>query len=425
MKKFIVTSLFISGLVASEFEFSPLGDLQLRYGTKSLDYTTLGETTLGRKSVDFNDDVFGGELGVGTKYENYNFNIAYHTVQRLHNKNGNRLENEKTWYDENLNEVNYLGTLNLQYTNENTLFTIGRQDYSGKLVDGNKRITQNSFEAIRMEYSKDDTKIDGFYFNKIASSTLSNTVPRNHKYGLLGYGLGYTVGEYSNISEHILNKDKSTNGALNLIFQKGKDSQNITIENLFVDNFFNTTNLTGTYTFSPIQTKFGAIYQTSVGKDFIEQKYNQNLESKLLQGEIKYTKDKFFVAYRVSQTASNKNNVYKGTLFSPFSNKPAWVIGLQTAHALIADTFAQELLVVNTFYIDKLPITLAGGYLEYTIGEDNGLENVPIDTSESFLRAKLYLSKNLASTFEYSVAKNIDILTSTSKDGRVILEYTF
>jgi len=425
MKKFMCTPLFFTTLIASQFEVAPIGDLQLRYNTKSLEYTSLGEAVLGTNKVDFNDYVFGGEIGVNTKYENYNLNIGYHTIQRVHNKDENHLKNEKTWYDENLNEVNYLGTFNLTYTNQNTLFTFGRQEYSGKLVDGNQRITQNSFEGMRVEYKQDDTKIDGFYFNKIASSTIANTVPKNHRYGFLGYGLGYSVGEYANISEHILNKDKSTNGAFNLIFQKGQDSQNIMIENLFVDNFFNTTNLIGTYTFAPFQGKVGVIYQTSVGKDYVEQKYNQNLESRLVQGEIKYTDGKFFVVYRASQTASNRDNVYDGTLFSPFSNKPAWVIGLQTAHGFLADTLAQELLVVNTFYIDKLPITLAGAYLQYAVGEDNGLENSSFDVSEKFLRAKFYLSKKLTSTFEYSVAKNIDIVTASSKNGRVVLEYTF
>jgi len=93
--------------------------------------------------------------------------------------------------------------------------------------------------------------------------------------------------------------------------------------------------------------------------------------------------------------------------------------------SFLADTLAQELLVVNTFYIDKLPITLAGAYLQYAVGEDNGLENSSFDVSEKFLRAKFYLSKKLTSTFEYSVAKNIDIVTASSKNGRVVLEYTF
>lgn len=308
---------------------------------------------------------------------------------------------------------------------------IGRQSYNTQLVNLNYKITQNSYEGISYEYHDQNFDFQSLYFHKVASSTTANSVPFNHKYGFLGYGLGYDTSEFENTSTHLINKNLSTNGAIHFLTKYGENDTYISFENLYIDNFFNTANLTLAYNVSDFYFKIGMLSQKSVGKDHMEnhielrERY-KNLEAKHYQMQIKYQKDNFSLAYSVSHTPYNKKSIYNGTLYSPFSNKTSWLTGMNTNHATIADTTSQNILALyKGLKLYKLPLVLAAGYIKYKIGPDNGLSPVSLDTSEAYYHIKGYFSKNLSTTLQYSHSKNYDPLREKATATKMIITYQF
>lgn len=205
----------------------------------------------------------------------------------------------------------YLGELSIQKKFGNHSLTIGRQTYNTPLVNNNFRITQNAYEGINYTYSNSAFDFKSLYFYKISSSTMANNVPYNHKYGFLGYGLGYNIGGFTTLSKHIINKDVSTNGAIHFLAKYGEKEQYISLENLYVDNFFNTSNLTLSYNVENFYLKAGMIYQFSVGKKQIEKhiqnaQLNKKLEAKHYQLQLKYQNEKFQIAYSISKLLAIK-----------------------------------------------------------------------------------------------------------------------
>ena len=275
---FIVPVLIFS----SEFKTEPIGDLKLYYTDQSKDYSTMGGVVYQVESVDYYDLNLGGSIGLHSFNDNYDVGFLYYFSEQLKDKNTNKLKNESTWYDENQNDLFYLGEIYIKKTFNNQSIKIGRQTIKSTLVDKNNRITSNSYSGIRYK-NKDFYNLDVFYFNKISSSTLSNVIPYNNTYGFLGYGIGYNVGEFIDISKHMINEDRSTFGAIHSELTIPIEKNNIHFENLYVDNFFNTLSLEGTLNINKFFFKLGGVYQHSVGKDFIEQKYGEKLESKILQ----------------------------------------------------------------------------------------------------------------------------------------------
>jgi len=411
---------------AQEVNFTPHGDLSLFTANYDKTYNELGELVKQTDRVRYYDSAVGGDVGIASSYLDTSLYVGLYFSQRLKKRNSDTLKNEATLYDEDLNSLHYIGEAYIQQKYNNHKFSIGRQTKQSQLLDANHRITKNSFEGLRYKYQEDKLDIDIFYFDKVASSTISNSVPFNHRYGFLGYGMGYNVGKFTDISKHILNEDLSTNGAIHADIKYKAEYYDIELENLYVDNFFNTTSLNTTLKTENVFFKLGTIYQTSVGKDYVEKKFSKELKSNLYQGELKYQKNDFVALYRASITPANTDAVYNGTLFSPFSNKAAWIKGFNTAHAFIADTVAQQVLVYNTFRPNALPpTTVALSYIRYDIGDKNGDVNYPLDTREKFVQIKGYFSKNLSAKLIYSLVDNADLLTSKTKNTRFICEYVF
>ncbi|MDY0321502.1 MAG: hypothetical protein RBR23_07215 [Arcobacteraceae bacterium] len=420
----LLCSIFV--LYAQDVDFIYHGDMSFFNASFAKDYNTLGKIVKQTDKVKYYDSAFGGDIGVSGSYIDTSLYVGVYFSQRLKRRNSNILKNEATLYDEDLNNLHYIGEAYIQQKYNNHIFSIGRQTKNSQLLDGNHRITKNSFEGLRYRYQEDKLDVDIFYFDKVASSTIANSVPFNHKYGFLGYGMGYNVGNFTDISKHILNEDLSTNGAIHADIKYKEDYYDIELENLYVDNFFNTTSLNATLKTQNVFLKLGTIYQTSVGKDYVERKFSKELKSNLYQGELKYQKNDFVALYRASVTPANTDAIYNGTLFSPFSNKAAWIKGFNTSHAFIADTTSQQVLVYNTFRPNAFPpTTVALSYIRYDIGDKNGDMNYPLDTREKFIQIKSYFSKSLSAKLIYSVIDNVDFITSKTKNTRFICEYVF
>jgi hypothetical protein len=417
-------SVFV--LYAQELDFDYKGELSLFTASFDKNYNELGKLVKQTDKVKYYDGTVGGDIGILSSYLDTSFYVGLYFSQRLKNKNSDILKNDATLYDEDLNSLHYIGEAYIQQKYNNHIFSIGRQTKKSQLLDENHRITKNSFEGLRYRYQEDKLDVDIFYFNKVASSTVANSVPFNHLYGFLGYGMGYDIGNFTDISKHILNEDLSTNGAIHTDIKYQEDYYDIELENLYVDNFFNTISLNTTLKMENLFLKLGTIYQTSVGKDYVEKKFSKELKSNLYQGELKYQINDFVALYRASITPANTDAIYNGTLFSPFSNKAAWIKGVNTAHAFIADTTSQQVLVYNTFRPTSFPpTTVAVSYIRYDIGDKNGDVNYPLDTREKFIIIKSHFSKNLSVKLQHSLVDNVDLLTSKTKNTRFIVEYIF
>jgi hypothetical protein len=430
MKFFIFLFFPLLVFASDNFAISPTGKMQLRYENKSHTYSSLGEQLYKKKKNSYDDYVLAGSLGVQTQWETYKFNASLYTALRLHNKNKNSLKNENAFYDKQLNSFAFLGELNVQNTINNHTFTLGRQAYNSSLVNSNDRITKNSYEAVRYDYENKYLQFSTLLFHKIASSTLANNVPYNHKYGFLGYGLGYDSTHFTSVSKHIINKELSSNEALHFIVKYGNNKSFMEYENLFVNDFFNTSKLTLAHHIDKIYFKIGMISQFSVGKKYVEAhientQQNKKLRSTLYQAQLKYQNDDFALAYTIAHTPYDANHIYKGTLFTPFSNKPTWIYGVNTSHAMIANTTSQKISAVTHLNIAKLPTTLAGGYVYYDIGKHNGLSNTEQKTQEWYVHLQQHFSKHLSATLQYSNTKNYDPLTHDTHNTRLIFAYTF
>ncbi len=265
----------------------------------------------------------------------------------------------------------------------------------------------------------------------MASSSLANNVPFNHKYGFIGYGLGYDTSDFENLSTHLINQDLSTNGAIHFEVKYGEKDSYIAFENLFADNFFNTTNITLAYNLYSFYFKLGLLSQISVGKDHMENyieetQQGKNLKAQHYHGQIKYQKDNFIAAYSIAYTPYNEESIYSGTFFSPFSNKPSLVVGMNTNHATIADTTSHKIAALyKGLKAGQIPLVLIGGYINYDIGKHNGLSPDPLDTSEWYFHLQGYFSKSLSTTLRYSYAKNIDPLREKTRSTMFYITYEF
>ncbi|MEJ5169049.1 MAG: hypothetical protein WHU93_07765, partial [Arcobacteraceae bacterium] len=186
MKQLFLLFCSIFMLYAQEVDFAYQGELSLFNASFDKDYNTLGEIVKQTDRVKYYDSAVGGDVGVLSSYLDTSLYVGLYFSQRLKKKNSNTLKNEATLYDEDLKNLHYIGEAYLQQKYYNHIFSIGRQTKKSQLLDENHRITKNSFEGLRYKYQEDKWDIDIFYFNKVASSTIANSVPFNHKYGFLG-----------------------------------------------------------------------------------------------------------------------------------------------------------------------------------------------------------------------------------------------
>jgi hypothetical protein len=414
--------LFPVILFASSTTIKPIGKMQLRYENKAQTYSSLGKKLHQSNKIDYNNYVLAGTLGLQTQWDTYSFNTMLYTSLRLHNKNENPLKNEGTLYNDSLHSFAFLGELNIEKKVQKHTFTIGRQTYNMALV--------NSNEALRYDYEKNNFLFSTLVFHKIASSTQASTVPYNHKYGFLGYGLGYNTTHFTNISQHIINKELSSNEALHFMMHYGDNKSYIEYENLFVNDFFNTSKLTLAHHLNQLYFKVGMISQFSVGKKYVETyientQQNKKLRSSLYEAQLQYKGNSFALTYNIAHTTYSKNHIYNGTFLSPFSNKPSWLYGMNTSHTMLANTTSQKISAAKQFHIANIPTTLASGYVYYDIGKHNGISSKEQKTQEWYVHIKQYFSKNLSATLQYSNTKNYDPLTDKSHNTRVILAYSF
>jgi hypothetical protein len=355
--KKLTTGLIISSSILSATEIKPTIDMRMVGEYKKKSYSTLGSTIYGVNNLSYHDYVIGGSVGLDIKSNSYKGHISLYNSLRLADKDTNSMLNEKIWYNEELKNISYIGELYLEKNYKNHNFRVGRQTIDYNLVNENKRITNNSYEGFRYQNNQKDLKVTLFYFDKVASSTLANTVPKNHYYGYLGYGRGYDVGGFTKLSKHITNKDLDTKGALYTNIRYKKSSYDFELENLYVDNFFNTANLLLGYKIGEFSIKASTIYQSPTGDDHLQRLYKKQVQSTLNQLQLMYHKDMLKIIARVSKTPANNDAIYSGSLISPFSNRPAFIKGVGTSHAFIGGTVSRQILALNTHYIHSLPIT--------------------------------------------------------------------
>lgn len=435
MKKALLILLLSTAHVVSSdtLKAEPIIDMTLRYEnmSKLFDYTILGQNY--SEEITYNRYLFGGILGTEISYEDYYLGIAAHGIGRFNHPNEQVYAHESVIYKDYVGYL-YLGELYLGMHHENMNFKIGRQTYNSSLVSFNKRITPNSYEGLSFTYNEDRIDIQTFYFNRISSSPFAYAVPQNHPYGALGYGRGYEVGSYVDLSEHILGSgiSKSTAGAFHAEVTYGDDTKQLHAENLFVDNFFNTLSLSGTYTQVieklKLESNLGAVIQNDVGKNHFDHKIN----ARLIHGKFTLSHENTKLTYAASKAFKDTQAQYNGTLISPFSNTPIWVYGINSAHATIADTTSWQVKLSHLFYIKAMPLFAMVSHVRYDISDENGLDLVEgfvpspaLDTRESFVYMQAYFSKQSSLSLIYSQVDNGTPLEKQLKNFRMSLHYSY
>lgn len=268
------------------------------------------------------------------------------------------------------------------------------------------------------------------YFKKVAASSISNVVPFNHDYGVLGYGKGYNIGKFVSVSKYISNKEYNTNGALITNLTYGNERNNINIQNLYADDFFNTTNLNLTlskeFNDLVLSSKLGFIKQVDVGENYLAKDYgNKKIDGKMYQGSLNFEYKNFFGSYTHVKTPYNTNAVLNGTLISPFSNKLSWIYGPQTSHSFIADTVSNQFILGTGLMVFDIPSLLMIAKIDYEIDKNNINSGLTLHTRENYLYFESYISDSLTYTIQYSDAKNIDLLTKRNKNLRTFINYKF
>jgi hypothetical protein len=419
--------IYISSLIIA-IEIKPKLDLVLRYNTNDEKYTNIGQMLKGVEKVKFDASVVGGDFGVDISYDNFNFVIQGSSVVDLKNED-DPLKIDTTYFDNDQKEFSYLSNLYISYQNKLSSIRVGRQQYNNNLVNKNKKIISNQYQGIYFDYTKDNYKTNVFYFTKIASSTVANVVPFNHHYGAIGYGMGYNVGNFTDISKHITNVDHNTKGAIVFDGEYSHQGTKINVQNLYVDNFFNTFYLEAKNSYKVKQTKVSArvsvIFQKDIGENHFAKKYNnKKINGKMYQGSLNFDYHNLFGSYTYSKTFTDKDAVLNGTIISPFSNKLGWIKGPQTAHAFVANTISRQYLIGTSLTIYKLPIVIVIASNKYNI-KDNFINHTDILTKEDFIHTKLYLSKNLNFVLQYSQGKNLDLQVTKNTNTRAFFSYTY
>lgn len=423
--------LLFSFLEASEdFIISPKIDSSIIFDKNEKDYSIIGKIVKQKDGLKHSSSVIGGDFGISSKKDDLEFVLQGSGITSLQNRSKDDEKINAPYFDNDKKDFFYLSNIYLSKQFESVNLKVGRQKYDNDLVNSNKRVTSNQYEGVYLDYKTNLLKINSFYFNKVASSSLANIVPFNHNYGVLGYGKCYQIGEFVSVSEHISNKDFDTNGAIVSDITFGDLKNNINIQNLYVEDFFNTFDISGKLNFIyddlSFDTKLGLIKQFDVGENYYSYDYdNKKIDANMYQSSLRIKYQNIFTTFNYASSSSDENSVLNGTFISSFSNKLAWIKGPQTAHAFIADTISKEFLAGINFDIFSKKSTFIISSIYYDIGANNGLINSSLDTKEKYVYLNTILNKNLNLTFHYSNTKNVDILTKQSDNFRIFLNYNF
>ncbi|MDD2895916.1 MAG: hypothetical protein PHG81_07830 [Aliarcobacter sp.] len=431
IKKNILLLISLTSLEASEsFSILPKVDLAIFFDENDKNYSSLGKIVKQKESLNYSSSVFGGDVGISAKSDDLEFVLQGSGTTSIQNRSKDDEKINAPYFDNDRKDFFYLSNIYLSKQFDDVNLKIGRQKYNNELVNLNKRVTTNQYEGIYLDYKKDLFKINSFYFDKVASSTVANNVPFNHNYGVMGYGKGYKVGEFVSVSEHISNKDYDINGAIVSDITYGDLNNNINIQNLYVDDFFDTFDISSklnlVYGDFNITPRIGYIKQVDVGENYYSYDYNhKKIDASMYQSSLRFRYKDVFTTFKYASSSSDKDSVLNGTFISPFSNKLGWIIGPQTGHSFIADTISKEFLAgVNFDIFSKKSVFLISS-IYYDIGANNGLSNRSLDTREKYIYLNTIVNKNLNLTIQYSIAKNIDIITEDSDNFRAYINYNF
>lgn len=271
--------LLFSFLEASEdFIISPKIDSSIIFDKNEKDYSIIGKIVKQKDGLKHSSSFVGGDFGISSKKDDLEFVLQGSGITSLQNRSKDDEKINAPYFDNDKKDFFYLSNIYLSKQFESVNLKVGRQKYDNDLVNSNKRVTSNQYEGVYLDYKTNLLKINSFYFNKVASSSLANIVPFNHNYGVLGYGKCYQIGEFVSVSEHISNKDFDTNGAIVSDITFGDLKNNINIQNLYVEDFFNTFDISGKLNFIyddlSFDTKLGLIKQFDVGENYYSYDYD-------------------------------------------------------------------------------------------------------------------------------------------------------
>lgn len=421
--KAILPAICGYSLLYAQTSVAPVGEVKIEHINENTYYNDLGTYYYQKDAKSVHDTTIGGDFGAQVSYEN----LIFETMIGGSYCSADENKQKSSYYDLDEDNFIYLSSLNLTYKTDHYNVKGGRFLYSTQLVNANKLINSNAYQGLLLNANFKDLDVDLLYFNKIASSTQAKSVPLNHIYGILGYGMGYKIGEFEDISTHIVGEEKDSNTAVLLKLKYGQ-SQKITLENLYVKDFFNmiSLELASKHQFekSELEIKANHVFQKDIGANYLGESYGKKIDSKFYQFQTQFSHNNKFVRVQYAITPANEDSAFDGAIASPFSNRIGWIKGPLTQHSFISDTKSKAIVFGGKFEIGKLPFYTQFGFLKYDVGEKNSL-GVALSVYERYLHLSTFFSKELSLSFEVADSYEKDPLKDQEKFLKSYITYKF
>ncbi len=271
----------------------------------------------------------GGRYGyISPSFEGLSGGTMVYTTNKIDNKDENPAKNSTSILKSNDKDSHhYIGQAYLAYKNETIIAKIGRLEIETPLVGSNTRFLGNTYEAINIEATPvKRLKLSAIYISRANAGTISNVLPKNSPFGLVGYGVGREVGEFVSVDKYILgsNTKESISGlyAVGMSWEANEYIK-LTAWDYYYDDILNSFYPEASFEVPIEKTKlFGSInyhIQNDVGENLMGKATNKEIDNKMLQAKLgaQYESNKLTLGY--ARTPGNKDALYNGLIITPFN----------------------------------------------------------------------------------------------------------
>jgi hypothetical protein len=345
----------------------------------------------------------GGQLGYQTaSYYGFDAGATFYTTNKLDNKSDNPDKNDNTLFGSDGGGYSVLGEAYISYTAGKTSVRFGQQSINTPFAAPNNfRMLPNTFEGLVIKNSDlKDTKFELGHITRIQTNGFANSVPVTGgvlnpanslaRLSLLyGFGPGYKVGEFADISEVYLGSTntKSTAGMtyLNANYTGIKgftfsiwDQYIHDIMNIVVAKVSYKGKLSDVNTFASVfYTKQNDVGDNLLGKAFDTGAGDLDVDSSQYGAMLKASLDNGFgIDLRYVNTPASAGSVLDGGIVNAMGGANPFIISQGALHANLGDTTSYMAGVDYNFKpltgVDLLSMVK---YFEYDIGKYNGYQS--------------------------------------------------
>jgi len=390
MKKSLMLSLAVASLLTPQVNAAEKegvrGQLKTFYINRSYDFDKIGtDVTRDGWSV-------GGEVGYDSKRNDYGLKtgVTFYTSNKIDDKSKNPAENDPTVFGDNGDSYSVLGEAFIDYSTGAHHVKVGRQIINTPYAAPNNfRMLPNTFEGITYKNSSiDNVTLSAMHITRIQTGTFANSVPTNSasrkRLALLyGFGQGYKIGEFEELSNVVLGANNTENTAgLSIV---GATFSNlgplkITLWDFFLHDLYNTFYAQADYkaVLGSTKLKVAANFATQqdVGDNLLGKQYgDKEIASTQFGVSAKLNFGAPTLALAYVNTAENKGKVLDGGIINSFGGANALIISQAALHANFADTQSYMAGLIYDFKSHGVNLLAMAKYFHYDIGEFNGYQS--------------------------------------------------